>query len=144
MRFFSLPKIILFFASIFSRKNCDNHGFWPPKTLPKPTQNAFKNEVLKNKRFFVDFGANLLISQKCRCLLRPNRSGVLLTFNTNQPLAFCIRFGFEKPPKNPSKTRPEPFQNRCRKCIVFQHRFFRLWALILKGFWPPRWSQVAS
>ena len=55
MRFFSLPKIILFFASIFSRKKCKNHGFWPPKTLPKSIQNAFKIDVPQNLHFFSDF-----------------------------------------------------------------------------------------
>ena len=50
-----LPKFISFFASIFYRKNCENHGFWPPKTLPKPSQNPLKIDVPKNMRFFMDF-----------------------------------------------------------------------------------------
>ena len=33
------------------RKNCENRGFWPPKTLPKPSQNASKNDVPKNIDF---------------------------------------------------------------------------------------------
>ena len=37
---------------------------------------------------------------------------------------------------------PEPFQNRCRKRVVFQHRFFRVSASILEGLGPPTWSQV--
>ena len=61
MRFLSLPKIILFFASIFSRKNWENHGFWPPKTVPKSSQNAFKNDVPKNMQFLSDFWLILVV-----------------------------------------------------------------------------------
>ena len=38
------------------RKNCENRNFWPPKTLPKPIQNAFKIEVPKHIDFFEVFG----------------------------------------------------------------------------------------
>ena len=55
MRFLSLPKIVLFFASIFYGKNPENHGFWLPKTLPKSIQNAFKIDVPQNLHFFIDF-----------------------------------------------------------------------------------------
>ena len=44
--------------------------------------------------------------------------------------------------KNLSKTTSEPFKNRCQKCVVFQHRFFRVSASIFEGLGPPRWSQV--
>ncbi len=49
---------------------------------------------------------------------------------------------FKKPTKNLSKTTSEPFQNRCQKCVVFRHRFFRVSASILKPLGPPTWSQV--
>ena len=55
MRFLSLPKINSFLLPFFSKK-LENHGFWPRKTLPKPTQNAFKIEVPKNIHFFEVFG----------------------------------------------------------------------------------------
>ena len=55
MRFFGLPKIILSFASILSPKNCKNHRFWPPKTLPKSIQNAYQIEGPKKLRFCLDF-----------------------------------------------------------------------------------------
>ena len=32
--------------------------------------------------------------------------------------------------------------NRCRKRIVFQHRFFRVSASILEGLGPPTWNQI--
>ena len=53
-----------------------------------------------------------------------------------------MNFRSKKPTKNPSKTRPEPLQNRCWKCVVFQHRFFRVLASILEPLGPPTWSQV--
>ena len=142
MRFLSLPKIILFFASIFSRKNRENHRFWPPKTLPKPSQNPFKIDVPKNMRFFMDFGCFLVACCKSRTsnFMRPR--SVLLAFHNNQVFAFGMRFWSKKPTKNLSKTRPEPFKNRCRKRVVFQHRFFQVSASILEPLGPPTWSQV--
>ena len=49
-----------------------------------------------------------------------------------------------KPFKNPSKTRSEPYKNRCKKHIVFQHRLFLVSALILEPVGPPNWSQVVQ
>ena len=51
-------------------------------------------------------------------------------------------FFLAKISQNPSKTRPEPFKNRCRKRVDFQHRFFEVLASIWEGLGPPRWSQV--
>ena len=70
MRFCCLPKIILFFASIFSRKKCKNHGFWPPKTLPKSIQNAFKIDVPQNLHFFIDFLLILVVFGFVRFFLK--------------------------------------------------------------------------
>ena len=36
----------------------------------------------------------------------------------------------------------EPFQNPCQKCVVFEHRFFQVWASILGALGRPCWSQV--
>ena len=49
---------------------------------------------------------------------------------------------FQKSSQNPSKTRSEPFKNRCRKRVDFQHRFFEILASIWEGLGPPTWSQV--
>ena len=54
-RFFRLPKRAWKMTSKKHRKKCENHGFWPPKPLPKPSQNPIKIEVPKNMRFFIDF-----------------------------------------------------------------------------------------
>ena len=61
MRFFRLLESISFFACIFDRKNDENHGFWPPETLPKPFQNASQIALSKNMRFFIDFFADFLL-----------------------------------------------------------------------------------
>ena len=142
MRFFSLPKIISFFASIFSRKNTENHGFWLPKTFPKSFPKGCKNDVPKNMRIFMDFCWIFVACCKSRTskFMRPRN--VLLAFHNNQVFAFGMRFWSKKPTKNLSKTRPEPFKNRCRKRIVFQHRFFQVSASILEPLGPPTWNQV--
>ena len=142
MRFFSLPKIILFFASIFSRKNCENHGFWPPKTLPKSIQNAFKIDVSKNMRFFIEFCSKNALLQQRRHRFRIGFSNTFCLSGTFLRIAFRMHFGSKKPTKNQSKTTSEPFKNRCQKCVVFQHRFFRVSASILEPLGPPTWSHV--
>ena len=144
MRFFCLPKIFLFFASVFSRKNCENHGFWPPKTFPKSIQNASKIDVSKNMRFFMDFCWFLVACCKSRTsnFMRP--AIVLLIFHTSQRFAIGTYFWSKKPTKNLPKTKSEPFKNRCKKRVVFQHRFFRVSGSILEPLGLPRWNQIGS
>ena len=144
MRFLSLPKIILFFASIFFRKNRENHRFWLPKTLPKPTQNPCKIDVPKNMRFFIDFGTNFNACCKSRTSNFMPPASVLLIFHTSQRFAIGPYFWSKKPTKNLPKTKSEPFKNRCKKRVVFQHRFFQVSASISEPLGPPRWSQVGS
>ena len=137
MRFFSLPKIISFFASIFSRKNTENHGFWLPKTLPKSFPKGCKNDVPKNMRIFMDFCWIFVACCKSRTskFMRPR--SVLLMLNQKRILAFRMHFGPKKPTENTSKTTSEPFKNRCQKRCFFQHRFFRVLASILEPLAPP-------
>ena len=142
MRFFGLPKIILFFACVFSRKNCENHGCWPPKTLPKPTQNPFKIDVPKNMRFFIEFCSKNALLQQRQHRFRIGFSNTFCLSGTFLRIAFRLHFGSQKPTKNQSKTRPEPFKNRCQKHVVFQHPFFWLQAPIFEPLGPPTWSQV--
>ena len=54
--FFALPSCIQNFASKKLRKKCENRGFWPPKTLPKPSQNPSKIEAPKNMQILRAFG----------------------------------------------------------------------------------------
>ena len=142
MRFFTFPNFFLFFASVFYRKNCENHGFWPAKTLPKLSQNPSKIDVPKNMRFFIDFCSKNALLQKCPHRFRIGFYSTFCLLGTFLQIAFCMHFRSKNPTKNPSKTRSEPFQNRCQKCVVFQHPFFRVLASILEGLGPPSWSQV--
>ena len=145
MWFFSLPKIIIFFACVFSRKNCENQGFWPPKTIPKPFQNAFQIDVPKNMQFYIYFSSIFSFCWNFDFLkisVSPRREHYFWGFCWNHASAIFMYFSFKKPTKNPSKTTAEPFKNRCPKRVVFQHRFLRVWASILEPLGPPRWSQV--
>ena len=137
MRFSSLPKIILFFASIFFRKNCENHGFWPAKTLPKSIQNPFKIDVPKNMRFFIEICSKNALLQQRRHRFRIGFSNTFCLSDTFLQIAFGMDLGSKKLTKNLSKTTSEPFQNRCQNYMFFQHRFFRVLASILEGLGPP-------
>ena len=134
MRFFGLPKFISFFASIFYRKNCENHGFWPPKTIPKPSQNAFKIDVPKNMRFFMDFCSKNALLQRRRHRFRIGFSNTFCLSGTFLQIAFRMHFGSKKPTKNHPKSRSEPFKNRFKKRCFFQHRFFHVLGSIWEGF----------
>ena len=100
-------------------KKCENRGFWPPKTLPKPSQNLSKNDVPENMQFFINFCSNFDACCKSQHQKNVRPRSVLLTFHTIQCIAFCVHFRSKKPTKNPSKTRSEPFKNRCQKRVVF-------------------------
>ena len=119
-------------------KKCENQGFGPPKTLPKSSQNASENDVPTDMVFFIDFGPILDACRKGRPLIFAGRAIVLLAFYTIQGFAFYIHFRSEKPTENPSKMRPEPLKNRCRKRIGFLHRFFRVLASIWEPLGPPK------
>ena len=110
---------------------------WRPKTLPKSFQNASKNAIPTNIRFFSDFDSKKPMSQERRHRFR---IGFYNTFGLSDALphiAFGMDFGSKKPTKNLWKTTPEPFQNRCHKRVVFQHRFFRVSASIWEPLGPP-------
>ena len=143
-RFFALPKRAVKTTSKKHRKKCENDGFWPPKTLPKWVQNAFKIDVPQNMRFCIDFSSKRLLPQKRRHRFRIGFSNTFCLSDTFLQIAFGMLFSSQKRTKNPSKTMSEPLKNRCRKRVVFQHRFFGVSASILEGLGPPRWSQVGS
>ena len=112
-RIFRLPKCMSKFTSKKCRKMSENRGFWPPKTLPKPPQNAFKIDVPKNMRFFIDFCSNFDACCKSQHQKNVRPRSVLLMFHTFQCFAFGMHFCSKKLTENPSKTRSEPLQNRC-------------------------------
>ena len=132
MRFFCHPKIILFFASIFSRKNAENRGCWSPKTLPKSIQNAFKIDVPTNIRFFSDFCSKKPLSQERRPLIFAGRAIVLLAFHTIQCFTFGMHFRSKKPTENLCKTKLELLKIDTENVLVFYIDFF--------ASWPRFWS----
>ena len=110
---FKPSKNLLIFCFHFFSKKSRKSWILVPKTLPKPSQNPLKIDVPKNMRFFMDFCSIFVACCKSRTskFMRPR--SVLLGFHKNQMFAFGKHFGFEKPIKNHSKTKPEPFKNRC-------------------------------
>ena len=53
-------------------------------------------------------------------------------------IAVQMHFRFEKPTKNPSKTRSDTSKNRCWKHFVFQYHFCYVLGSILESLGPPR------
>ena len=131
MRFLSLPKIILFFASIFSGKNRENHGFWPPQTLPKPSQNPFKIDVPKNMEFLIEFCSKNALLQQRRHRFRISFSNTFcLSGIFFESLFECI-LGPKNLPKTSPKRRPNPLKIDDKNVSFFHIAFF--------GFWPRFW-----
>ena len=109
---------------------------------PQTLQNRIKINVPKNIEIFIGFRSIFTVCCKSRTLIFVRMAIVLLGFYTIHAFAFGMRFGNQNHAKNASKTRPEPFKNRCRKHVDFQHRFSEVLASIWEGLGPPRWSQV--
>ena len=154
MRFLSLPKIIIFFASIFSRKNCENQRFQLPKMLPKSVQNAFKIDVPQNLHFFVDFLLILVVFGFVRFFFE--------VFKTQQKLWFCCITSISalcvcrnmKQRENIKKNYQKPFQNEVRtmkksmsKTCCFLTSIFGGSGLDFGGSWAsnlePSWLKIA-
>ena len=110
----------------------------PPKIHPKCLQNRRPKKHASFHRFLLEFGC--MLQKPTSKNVRPR--SVLLAFHKFQFIAFGMHFRFKKPTKTLSKTRTEPFKNRCRKCVVFQHRFFQVSASIVEPLGPPTWNQV--
>ena len=113
----------------------------PPKTLPKTLPNRYsKKHMIFERIFETIFQIQGLETLKICVSLR--REHDVQGFRTKICFNIFLSLGFENPPQNPCKTRSEPLKNRCRKRVVFEHRFFTVSASILEGLGPPRWSQV--
>ena len=141
-RFFRLSNCACKMTSKKHRKKCENQGFWPPKTLPKPLQKPPKIDVPKKMRFFIDFCSKNTLLPKCRHRFRIGFYNTEWLSDVFLQVAFCMDLGTKKPSKNLSKTMPGRPKNRCRNRVVFEHRFFGVSASILEPLGPPRWSQV--
>ena len=110
----------------------------PPQIHPK----CLQNRCPQKHDFFIHFCLKSALLQKCRHRFRIGFYQSEWPSDVFLQVAFCMDFRSKKPTKNLSKTRSEPFQNRCRKRVDFQHRFFKVLASIWEGLEPPRWSQV--
>ena len=118
-RFFRLPNRAWKMISKKHRKKCENRGFGPPKTLPKPFQNPLKIEIPKNMRFFIDFCSKNLLPQKCRHRFRIGFYNTKWLSDVFLQVAFWMGLGSKKRSKNLSKTMPGRFKNRSQKHVVF-------------------------
>ena len=128
------------------RKNIEKSAKIKDFGFPKAPQNPLKIHAKSMSQKTCDFSS--IFTRKMLCC-----NSADIDFSLVFTMFFACRtlfskslsawiFGRKKPTKNPSKTRPEPLQNRCWKCVVFQHRFFRVLASILEPLGPPTWSQV--
>ena len=100
-----------------------------PQTPSKSSQNRYPKKHQNFHRFSIDFAACC----KSQTFIFVRMAIVLLGFYTIHAFAFRMRFRSHNPSKNLAKTRPEPFKNRCRKRVDFQHRFFEVLASIWEG-----------
>ena len=123
------------FTSKKCRKISENRGFWPPKTLPKPSQNAFKIDVAKNMRFFIDFCSKNSMSRECRHRFCIGFSNAKWLSDAFLHITFCMDFRHKKPTKTPSETRSEPVKNDAKNVLflnidfsVLGVHFGRSWA----------------
>ena len=113
--FFGSSKRASNFASQKHRKNMENAGFWPPKTVPKPLQNRIKIDVPKNIEIFIDFWSISAPRCKSRTLIFVRMAIVLLGFYTIHAFAFGMHFGNGNHAKNPSKTHAKSKRANCAK-----------------------------
>ena len=118
-RIFALPKRAAKTTSKKHRKKCENRGFWPSKTIPKPSQNPLKIEVPKNMWFFIDFCSKNLLPQKCRHGFRIGFYQSKWLSDVFLQVAFWMGLGSKKRSKNLSKTMPGRLKNRSQKHVVF-------------------------
>jgi hypothetical protein len=121
-----VPKNASKFASPKNRKKCKKCRFGTPKIVPKSSPNVSKIVVPKNIPFFTDFRLRRRASRKCRHAFCIGFYNIKWMCDAFLRIAFDMRFGSGKPPKNLSKTMPERPKNRLRELCFFRRRFF--WA----------------
>ena len=134
MRFFCLPKIFLFFACVFSRKNAKINDFDFPKPSPNPSKTPSKSMFQKTSifsRFFATVFVYLLSWKPWKYQFSLGKTTIFKVFAQNVFLQFSRIFG----PKNLSKTLPKRSPND-EKIDVKNVLFFNIdfW-----GFRPRFW-----
>lgn len=121
-----VPKNASKFASPKNQKKYKKCRFGTPKIVPKSSPNVSKIVVPKNIHFFTDFRLQRRASRKCRHAFCIGFYNIKWMCDAFLRIAFDMRFGSGKPPKNLSKTMPERPKNRLRELCFFRRRFF--WA----------------
>ena len=131
MRFFSLPKIILFFVSIFFEKIAKIKDFGSPDPCQNPFKMPSKSMSQKTCDFpliFADFW--LLVARP-----EPQISCAHAVFCGLFTEIKCSLLAYVFNPKNLSKNipkrSPNPSKIDAKNVLFFQHRFFRVSASIL-------------
>ena len=127
MRFLRLPKFISFLAYIFDRKNDENHQFWPPKTLPKPFQNASQIALPGNMQFFIVFFAVslfFLMSDFLECVIFPGENQYFESFAKDVFLQRSIAFASQNLSKTLPKRLPKPSKIDVENRLFFNVDFF--------------------
>ena len=106
-RFFRLPNRAGKMILKKHRKNCENKGFAPPKTLPKSFQKPSKINVPKNVRFFMDLWSKNASLHKRRHQFRIGFYSVFFACRTLflVPLFACM-FDLKNLPKILPKRNP--------------------------------------
>ena len=98
-RFLTPPERASKMTSKKHRKNCENRGFWCPKTLPKPSPKPFQIDIPKNTWFLNAFSIpsfKFKVSKPWKYAFRLDGSTIFRDFEKNQFLHFS-KFGFRKP-----------------------------------------------
>ena len=112
-----------------------------------PSKSYFPETYIFSTNFckFCLFFALCVFAATC---LKPSKNYGFVILRTFQR---CVGVGAEtlektsqKPIEKPSETTSEPLENRCQKCVVFRHQFFRVLASNSEGLGLLRWSQVGS
>ena len=125
---FCLSETRFKFCFEITSKKLEKSRIWVSQTLPKSFQKPSKINVPKNVQFFTDFCSKNVLLRERRHQFHIGFYSVFCLSDTFLRFAVRMHFGFEKPTKNASKTRVEPFKNRCQERVVFQYCFFRVLA----------------
>ena len=117
MRFLSLPKIIIFFASIFVPKKLRKSKILSSQNTPKIHPKCLQNRCPTKPAFFCRLFAYFGCFRLCALFLR---------------IAFRMHFDSKKPTKKHLKTRPNPLKIDVKNMSFFNIVFF--------GFRPRFWK----
>ena len=138
MRFFSLPKIILFFASIFFSKKLRKSTILASQTLPKIHPKCLQNRCLKKHAIFHRFLPDAFLFFNLRFLENrgfPERKSLILRFSPKSCFhkfnKFLFQKTYQKPIQNEVRTLPKSMPKTC----CFLTSFFSGFGLDFGASW---------